>query len=145
MIKTESAYKKALEKLQEDKDFIQKQRKVLADMELTNEQVDKALQPAITFHEQLREEVIYYERIKRGEFEPIINFYNLGKSLIAYRIYLGLSQQELADRLGVSASQVSRDERNEYYGATLERLQQVMEAMKMIAKTEIQSENLLLA
>ncbi|WP_404407921.1 helix-turn-helix domain-containing protein [Jeotgalibacillus malaysiensis] len=145
MIKTESAYKKALEKLQEDKDFIQKQRKVLADMDLTKEQVEKALQPAITFHEQLKEEVIYYERIKRGEFEPIINFHNLGKSLIAYRIYLGLSQQELAERLDVSASQISRDERNEYYGATLERLQQVMEAMQMIAKTEIQSENLLMA
>ena len=61
--------------------------------------------------------------------------------MIAYRIYLGLSQQELADRLGVSASQVSRDERNEYYGATLERLQEVMEAMRMISKTEIQSHN----
>ena len=69
----------------------------------------------------------------------------MGKTLIAYRIYLGLSQQELADRLGVSASQVSRDERNEYYGATLERLQEVMEAMRMISKTEIQSQDLMLA
>ena len=145
MIKTESAYKKALEKLQEDKRFIQDQKKVLEEMGLTKEQVEKALQPSITFHEQLKEEVIYYERIRRGEFEPIINLHNLGKSLIAFRIYLGLSQQELADRLGVSASQVSRDERNEYYGATLERIQEVMEAMRMIAKTEIQSQDLMLA
>lgn len=113
-------------------------------MGLTEEQVEKALQPSITFHEQLKEEVVYYERIRRGEFEPIINLHNLGKSLIAYRIYVGLSQQELADRLGVSASQVSRDERNEYYGATLERVQEVMEAMRMVAKMEIQSEDLLL-
>jgi len=145
MIKTETAYKKSLEKLQEDKLFIRDQKKVLEDMGLTGEQVEKALQPSITFHEQLKEEVVYYERIRRGEFEPIINLHNLGKSLIAYRIYVGLSQQELADRLGVSASQVSRDERNEYYGATLERIQEVMEAMRMVAKMEIQSEDLLLA
>lgn len=145
MIKTESAYKKALEKLRADKAFIQEQKKELERMELTKEQVEKALQPSITFHEQLKEEVVYYERIRRGEFDTIINLQNLGKSLIAYRIYLGMSQQELADRLGVSASQVSRDERNEYYGATLERIQQVMDVMQMVAKTEIQSNDLLMA
>ncbi|MED1601771.1 helix-turn-helix transcriptional regulator [Alkalihalophilus marmarensis] len=145
MIKTEPAYRKALEKLKEDKVFIEKQKKTLQEMGLTGEQVEKALQPAISFHEQLKEEVAYYERIKRGEFDTMINLHQLGKTLIAYRIYTGLSQQELAARLGVSPSQVSRDERNEYYGATLERLQQVMEAMRMVSKTEIQSGDLLLA
>lgn len=145
MIKTEAAYKKALEKLQEDKLFIQNQKKALKDMGLTNEQIERSLQPSIVFHEQLEEEVVYYERIRRGEFEPIINFHNLGKSLIAYRIYVGLSQQDLANRLGVSPSQVSRDERNEYYGATVERVQEVMKAMRMTSKTEIQPEDLLFA
>ncbi|MFC0852771.1 helix-turn-helix transcriptional regulator [Halalkalibacter oceani] len=83
--------------------------------------------------------------MKRGEFDPIISLHQLGKTLIAYRIYLGMSQQDLAERLGVSPSQVSRDERNEYYGARLERLQQVMEAMKMVSKTEIHSGDLVLA
>lgn len=145
VIKTESAYKKALEKLEEDKVFIAKQKRELEKMGLTNEQIERALQPSITFHEQLKEEVVYYERIRRGEFELIINLHNLGKTLIAYRIFLGMSQQELAKRLGVSESQVSRDERNEYYGATIDRIQQVMEAMGMITKTEIQSEDLLMA
>ncbi|ADC49339.1 hypothetical protein BpOF4_06395 [Alkalihalophilus pseudofirmus OF4] len=145
MIKTEPAYRKALEKLKEDNVFIEKQKKTLQEMGLTGEQVEKALQPAISFHEQLKEEVAYYERIKRGEFDTMINLHQLGKTLIAYRIYTGLSQQELAARLGVSPSQVSRDERNEYCGATLERLQQVMEAMRMVSKTEIQSGDLLLA
>ncbi|WP_354572868.1 helix-turn-helix transcriptional regulator [Halalkalibacter oceani] len=74
-----------------------------------------------------------------------MSLHQLGKTLIAYRIYLGMSQQDLAERLGVSPSQVSRDERNEYYGARLERLQQVMEAMKMVSKTEIHSGDLVLA
>lgn len=143
MIKTETAYKKALERLQEDRDFIREQKKVLEEKGLTSEQVERTLQPSIVFHEQLEEEVIYYEQIRRGDFEPIINLQNLGKTLIAYRIYLGLSQQELAGRLEVSPAQVSRDERNEYYGATLERLQEVMRAMNMLAKTEIQPSDLL--
>lgn len=145
VIKTEAAYSKALDKLKEDKLFIESQKKALEDMGLTQEQIEKALQPSISFHEQLKEEVVYYERIKRGEFDTIINFHELGKALIAYRIYLGMSQQDLAKRLGVSSSQVSRDERNEYYGATIERLQQVMEAMGMVSKTEIQTGDLLLA
>ena len=145
MIKTEAAYIKALDKLKEDRLFIESQKKALEEMGLTPEQIEKALQPSISFHEQLKEEVVYYERIKRGEFDTVINFHELGKALIAYRIYLGMSQQDLANRLGVTPSQVSRDERNEYYGATIERLQQVMEAMGMVSKTEIQVGGLLFA
>src|SRR2546421_13058436 len=39
--------------------------------------------------------------------------YSIGQLLIAARIANGMSQRELADRLGVSETQVSRDERNE--------------------------------
>lgn len=143
MIKTETAYKSALDKLKQDKVYIENQKKMFEDMGLSEEQVRKALQPSISFHEQLKEEVVYYERIIRGEFDTIINLHQIGKTLIAYRIYLGLSQQELAERLKVSPTQVSRDERNEYYGATIERIQHVMEAMGMVAKTEIRSDLML--
>lgn len=37
---------------------------------------------------------------------PSLTFKILGETLIAYRIYKGLSQQELVERLGVAASQV---------------------------------------
>lgn len=137
MIKTESAYEKALERLVKDKEYIQQQREALEKIGLTLEQINHALQPSVTFYEQLKEEVIYYEKIRSGDFEPMINLNNIGKSLIAYRIYLGLSQQKLAERLNVSASQISRDERNEYYGATIERIREVMESMHMVARTQI--------
>lgn len=137
MIKTETSYKQAVEKLKQDKEFIQEQIKKFEEMGLEKEHIELAIQPYISFHEQLKEEVDYYERIKRGDFEPVINFSTLGKTLIAYRIYIGMSQQELAEKLNVKASQVSRDERNEYYGATLERIQSVMEAMGMLSITQI--------
>lgn len=137
MIKTEHAYKQAIEKLKQDKKFILEQKEKFEEMGLEPGHIELAIQPYISFHEQLKEEVEYYERIKRGDFEPLLNLHTIGKTLIAYRIYLGLSQQDLADKLNVSASQVSRDERNEYYGATIERIQSVMDAMGMISITKI--------
>ena len=55
--------------------------------------------------------------------------------LIAVRIYLGLTQAELAERLGVDPSVVCRDERNEYHGVTLERAAKILNAMRMELRT----------
>lgn len=145
MIKTESAYREAIEKLKQDKKFIESEKKRFKELGLSEEHIELAIQPYLSFHEQLKEEVEYYERIKRGEFETVINLSTIGKSLIAYRIYIGMSQQQLAEKLGVSPSQVSRDEKNEYYGATLERIQQVMEAMDMISITKINTSDIVSA
>lgn len=138
MIKNESAYQKAVEKLKGDQEFIISEKKRFENMGLNSEQIEMAIQPLISFHEQLKAEVEYYERIKRGSFNPIYKFTDIGKTLIAYRIYLGMSQSELAKRLDVSESQVSRDERNEYYGATAEKIEAVMKAMGMRATINIE-------
>ncbi|WP_037289493.1 helix-turn-helix domain-containing protein [Saccharibacillus sacchari] len=139
MIKTEAAYRKAISKLKEDLAFIQQEKDRFQALGLNDEQIERAIEPQIAFHEQMKEEVAYYERIKRGEFAPIWNLSEIGRTLIAYRIYIGLSQQELAARLNISETQVSRDERNEYYGATTERIQAVMQAMGMrvVSKVEL--------
>jgi len=48
---------------------------------------------------------------------------------VALRIALGLTQRELAERLGVHESQVSRDERNEYHAVTVERASRILDAL----------------
>ena len=60
--------------------------------------------------------------------------------MICLRIAKDLSQAELANRLGVDPSQVSRDERNEYHGITLERVAKILEALgiKIRMKFEIE-------
>jgi len=138
MIKNEAAHQKAVEKLKQDQDYIKSEKSRFEKMELNAEQVDMAVQPLISFHEQLKAEVEYYERIKRGTFNPVYKFTDIGKTLIAYRIYLNLPQVELAHRLKVSEAQVSRDERNEYYGATTEKIENVMRAMGMEATIKIE-------
>mgnify|MGYP003898398865 CR=1 FL=1 len=61
--------------------------------------IKRALDPMRSFHEQLQEEIVSYERLKRGEFDEIHNFEGLGRLLVALRISQGVSQRELAERL----------------------------------------------
>jgi transcriptional regulator with XRE-family HTH domain len=88
---------------------------------------------------QLKEEVQSYERLKRGEFEELINLRGIGHLLICLRIAQDMTQRELADKLGINESQVSRDERNEYHGITLDRASKLLEVLgvRLYSKVEL--------
>jgi len=129
MIRNEAEYQECIARLEQDRQHLAHQREALVEAGLTAKQIDKALEPAISFHEQLQEEVEWYEKIKRRDFGEIQKLTHLGQLLIALRIANSLSQQDLAQKLEVSASQVSRDERNEYRGITIERAQRILDAM----------------
>ncbi|KJS03459.1 MAG: hypothetical protein VR68_01260 [Peptococcaceae bacterium BRH_c4a] len=129
VIRTDKEFTAMKERLLQDEKLIKIQREELTKMGLTEEQIDRVIEPTICFYEQLKEEVSYYERIKRGEFDALENFLGLGKILIGARIALGLSQCDLANRLGVSEAQVSKDERNEYHGITVEKAQRILDAL----------------
>ena len=62
----------------------------------------------------------------------------VGQLLVAARIAQGISQRELAERLSVHESQISRDERNEYHGVTVERAHRVLEALQMEIRTSVE-------
>ncbi len=51
---------------------------------------------------------------------------------------MGLSQRELAEKLGVHESQVSHDERNEYYGITIERATRILDALGVKIRTRLE-------
>ena len=69
----------------------------------------------------------------------------LGRILIGVRISLGITQKELADRLNVTEAQVSRDERNEYHGVTLEKAQRVIDALGVTIKSTVEDFKLQIA
>ena len=100
-------------------------------MELQPAEVERVMDPMRSFHQQLVEEVETYERLKRGEFGEFRSLADLGQFLIAARIYRGLTQRELTDRLDMHESQVSRDERNEYHQVTLQRAARILDALKI--------------
>ncbi len=129
MIRNEREYQETLRRVKDDQDFIAEQRRALEGLNLSPDEVERAMGPALSFHAQLVEEMEWYERVRRRDLETIHSLTAIGRLLIAARIANGLTQQELAERLGVSAAQVSRDERNEYHGITVERAQLILDRL----------------
>jgi ribosome-binding protein aMBF1 (putative translation factor) len=140
MIRNEAEYQEASVRLAEEQKRLVEHRTRLKEAGLTEEEIKRVIDPIESFHLQLREEVESYERLKRGEFEELENLRGLGHLLIALRIAQGISQRELARRLNVHESQVSRDERNEYFGITLERAIKILDALNARLHTKVQLE-----
>jgi hypothetical protein len=129
MIRNETEYQEACGRLVNERARLADHRSRLKDAGLSDEEIKRVTDPMESFHLQLQEEVESYERLKRGEFDELDNLRGLGALLISLRIAQGVSQRELARRLNVHESQVSRDERNEYFGITLERAIRILDAL----------------
>jgi ribosome-binding protein aMBF1 (putative translation factor) len=135
MIRNETEYQQAVRRLNEERARLHDHQQRLEQSGLGAEQLKRALDPLRSFHLQLEEEVESYERLKRGDLGELLNLHGLGHTLVALRIALGLTQRELAERLDVHESQVSRDERNEYHGITIERASRILDALGVQLKS----------
>lgn len=129
MIRNDAEYRKAMERIEAERERLDALRSTLQEQGLTAEELKRAMDPMESFHLQLVEEVAAYERLQRGEFEDVINFHGIGRLLISLRIHRGLTQRQLAEQLDVHESQVSRDERNEYHGITVARATRILELL----------------
>jgi len=129
MIRNETEYQEAVGRLRQEKARLTEHRRRLKAEGLKAEELKRALDPLRSFHLQLEEEVESYERLRRGDLGELQNLHGLGRTLVAIRIALGLTQRELAERLEVHESQVSRDERNEYHGITVDRASRILDAL----------------
>lgn len=83
------------------------------------------------FKSQIQDEINEYENIKNGKIpESYFLFENIGLLLISLRIHKGITQAELAKRLDVPASQVSRDENNDYHGVSVVTIKKILKALE---------------
>lgn len=142
MIRNETEYKEAVARLAEERKRFSDHRDRLKETGLKDEEIKRVMDPMESFHLQLLEEVDSYDRLKRGEFDELENLRGLGHLLISLRIAQGVPQRELAQRLGVHESQVSRDERNEYFGITLERAIRILDALNVRLRTTVEMQPL---
>lgn len=136
MIRNDNEYAHALERVKEEKErFAAEEQRLLT--QFTAEEVAALMEPLLSFHAQLVDEVKVYERLKRGDLGDLTNLRGAGRMLVHLRIAAGITQRELARRLEVDESQVSRDERNEYHGVTLDRASRIMDAIGAKVKTHV--------
>jgi ribosome-binding protein aMBF1 (putative translation factor) len=138
MIRTETEYQGSRKRAQEQADLIKMQESKLASEGLKAEQIKRALDPIRSFAAQISEEIETYEALKRGKFSELKTLQGLGQMLVGIRIALGLNQRELAEKIGVHETQVSRDERNEYFGITVDRASRILEALGVEVTTRVE-------
>jgi ribosome-binding protein aMBF1 (putative translation factor) len=137
MIRNEAEYQEASKRLAEELRRLDEHRSRLKAAGLDEIEIQRVIDPLESFHLQLKEEVEAYERLKRGEFEELENLRGVGHLLITSRIAQGITQRDLARRLGVHETQVSRDERNEYFGITLERAAKILDVLNVRLRTQV--------
>jgi ribosome-binding protein aMBF1 (putative translation factor) len=79
----------------------------------------------------LKAELREYEALRSGDRKGLAStsLDELPRTLIQARIAVGLSQKDLADRLGLKEQQIQRYEATNYASASLTRVQQVARAL----------------
>lgn len=89
--------------------------------------------------ESLHGEIRAYEDLRSGEQRVFVShsFDELPAALIKARIAAGLSQKDLAERLGVKEQQVQKYEATDYTSASLERVRAVIRALGVSVKEEV--------
>ena len=137
MIRNETEYQEAVKRVEAEQARFEQYAADWKAKGYKAEEVAKLLEPLKSFHMQLVEEIEYYQRLKQGRFDAFENLRGLGQLLIGLRIHFGLTQKELAKRLDVNETAVSRDERNEYHGITVERAARVLEALGARIETRV--------
>lgn len=137
MIRNEKEYKEAIKKVKQDQAVISKQEEALQKRALSPVEIKRVLDPLMSFHHQLLEEVEWYERVKRKDFAAINSLDEMGRLLIALRIASGLTQKDLAKCTGVTEAQVSRDEKNEYHGISIDRAQKIIKIFGVNIETKV--------
>jgi ribosome-binding protein aMBF1 (putative translation factor) len=128
MLRTEREYGETMQRLNGMNDVIRAQETALTALGLAPDDVDLAMAEVRAFRVQL-EEAAVYRRARERQFAPVHSLDKLGELLVALRIGSGLSQHDLATRLGVQDSQVSRDETSAYRNVRLDRAQTILDVL----------------
>lgn len=86
-----------------------------------------------------RRELAEYDALRAGTLQVLAleSFGDLPRGLIQARIAAGLTQRELAARLGLKEQQIQHYESTAYASASLRRVQQIIDALGIQVREEI--------
>lgn len=102
--------------------------------------VQKAQRDAVQSQlDELKEELTEYETLRAGQCSVLSldSLEELPKALIRARIAAGLTQRELAERLGLKEQQIQRYEATEYASADLARVNEVARALGVRVREDV--------
>jgi ribosome-binding protein aMBF1 (putative translation factor) len=131
MMKSDKECELAKAQLSKLKELYDGQLKDLKSKGLTEAQAKESLSSSWTYAMQCQEEIELYEELKKGKLPPMEHFSTKGKYFVAARIARGMTQRELAEKLGAKESAVSRDERNEYHGMSVEKMERLAQVLNL--------------
>lgn len=103
MIRTNAEYKRAVDTVRENKARVELQRAAFVEERFGANEIDNLMEPILSFHAQIADEVAFYERIRAGEIPLTTNIAHLGYALIQVRIASGMSQRDEPARFGREA------------------------------------------
>jgi len=128
VIRTEQDYIAAIREHADMRDRLARLRLSLQEQDYAEDVITDLMDSEIAFAQHIGSDIELYEQALNRQFGTT-DWEHLGLLLINLRIANHVKQRELADRLGVDESVVSRDERNEYRGITVERAQRILQAL----------------
>jgi HTH-type transcriptional regulator / antitoxin HipB len=82
---------------------------------------------------ELRQEIAEYQQLRSGQVTQFAlnSIQELPIVMIKARIAAGLTQKDLAEKIGVQEQQIQRYEANNYHAIAFDRLQEVLQALKI--------------
>lgn len=94
-------------------------------------------------YEELQQELKEYEELKGGKRKTIKvdSFEHLPAALIKARIVRGLTQKELAQKLGLKEQQIQRYEANSYAKASFARINQIIDVLDITIGSKVDLTN----
>ncbi len=140
MIKSEREKNRKLQEIKDCEKLIAQNRELLERIGLSQDQIEKHIQPSVALLRELQAEVTEYNSLTQGN-PPSESIEKIGDMLVKLRIYKQLTQKALAEKIGVDETQVSRDERNHYRGVSLDRLLKVVQALDVHIEVTIKKQS----
>ena len=129
MIRHESGYEQTLFELFRVDDKLHRNMAFYDRVELSEVEIASRTREARQRRDQLRKRIIEYETATGREEFDIGSFADLRWRLAQLRIAAGVTQRELAKRLGIDESGISHAERHEYRGVSLDRVDRILRAL----------------
>lgn len=142
MIKNDRQYEYSKKKLHEFEEDLRAIRKKYI---LDKNKVALLSQGYIEHIIQFKNEIKEYEEMKKAPLPEVLQIHNLNeinRSIVRFRIARKITQEGLAQKIGCKQSDISRLERDGYYGYTIGQLDKIMASLGVkVALNLIPKEN----